>query len=117
MDLTKQLDVLIKEKQFLELKASYILKEIEATPLNNLNEKLKKIDKIKLEISAISNQIDNYFAKIEKILKNNFDEVDIKIYTLKKYKSLSYEKVAEIINYSTKQTQRRYKKIMEFEIA
>lgn len=115
-ELTQKLDSLIKEKQFIELKATYILNEIKGTPLNNLNRELQKVEKLKREIDLSNKEIDKYFAKIDEVLKSNFDTIDIKIFTLKKYKNLSFEKVAELINYSPRQTQRRYKKIMDFEL-
>ena len=115
-ELSQKLDNLIKEKHFKELKATYLLNEIKGVPLNNLNSELQKVEKLKKEIDISNKEIENYFIKIDEVLQKNFDQIDIKIFTLKKYKNLSFEKVAELINYSPRQTQRRYKKMMNFEL-
>lgn len=71
-----------------------------------IEQKLKKVEEIIRETKNI----------IDDILENNFDIIDIKIFVLKFYRKQTFSKIAEIVNYSEKQVQRRYKKILEYKI-
>ena len=115
-NLLKEIEKMKKETQILEIKRIELLEETQNTSENELNEKIKLINEISQKIAKIKKKTKEKRDYCDFLIKENFNEIDIKLFVLRRYRKITYSKIAEILNYSDKQIMRRYRKILDFEI-
>lgn len=112
----KEIEKMKKEIQILEIKRLELLEETQNTSGNELNEKIKLINEMSQKIAKIKQKTKEKRDYCDSLISENFEEIDIKIFVLRRYRKITYAKIAEILNYSDKQIMRRYRKILDFEM-
>lgn len=115
-NILKDIEKMKKETQILEIERIEILEETQSTNGKDLNEKIQLINEISQKIEKIKQKTKEKRDFCDFLIKENFDEIDIKIFVLRRYRRVTYSKIAKILNYSDKQIMRRYRKILNFEI-
>lgn len=105
----KQRAILSCEKLEIIEKMKFETKEENAKNYQKMQEIDQKVQEIDQKMKKTRNFVEN-------TLTDNFDVIDLKIFVLKYYRNQTFSKISEYVNYCEKQVQRKYRKMLDFEI-
>lgn len=105
-----------KQREFLSCKKLEIIEKMKFETKEENAKNYQKMQEIDQKVQEIDQKVKKTRDFLENTLADNFDVIDLKIFVLKYYRNQSFSKISELVNYCEKQVQRRYKKMLEFEI-
>lgn len=105
-----------KQRSFLCCEKLEIIEKMKFATKEENAKNYQKVQEIDQKVQEIDQKLKKTRDFLEDILAENFDVIDLKIFVRKYYLNQSFSKISELVNYCEKQVQRRYKRILEFEI-
>lgn len=115
-NLINEMEKTKKQREFLTCEKLEIIEKMKFATKEENAKNYQKVQEIDQKVQEIDQKMKKTRDFLEDILASNFEVIDLKIFVLKYYRKQSFGKISEYVNYCEKQVQRRYKKILEFEI-
>ena len=115
-NLINEMEKMKKQRAILSCEKLEIIEKMKFETKEENAKNYQKMQEIDQKVQEIDQKMKKTRNFVENTLTDNFDVIDLKIFVLKYYRNQTFSKISEYVNYCEKQVQRKYRKMLDFEI-